>query len=225
MSYFSESFWKRRQRTICKQFKCIGENWRVKGKINVPKEASLTVSLHSSFVFESCESPIVRKGKRSVFWIKMSKLMNAIFCSQTHIRPSLSHSHANKTVQKPCLIKFRLHSWSVLMPRSRTDGCSVTQPRHHWTGRELQHCLFAQPYFLSDELLTENFFSSDWIQRPLNTWNYLVIPELVPRSFIWITTFDKGLWCLHLVLISNNVILILLQCDQIHTDKADNGWW
>lgn len=140
----------------------------------------------------------------------------------THTAISLAHSHANKTVQKTCLIKFRLHSCSVLMPRSSTDGCSVTQPGHHWTGRELQHCLFAQPYYLSGELLTENLF---WIQRPLNIWNYLVIPELVPRSVIWIMMFDKGLWRLHLVLISNLVILILPQCDQIQTDKADNGWW
>lgn len=54
-------------------------------------------------------------------------------------------------------------------------------------------------------------------------WNYQAIPELVPRYVIWIMAFDKSLWRLHLVLISNHVISILPQRDPIQTDKTDNG--
>lgn len=114
-SYFSKSFWKS-SRKKKKSFPSslnlqekTGESL-MKGKKSMSQKKLLKwFSPHSCFVFRSCVSLIVRKkkkkkGKRSIYWIKMSKLMNAIFCSQphihTHTQPFLCHSQTNKTVQK-----------------------------------------------------------------------------------------------------------------------------
>lgn len=78
---------------------------------------------------ELCES-YCEKKQRSIYWMKMSKLMNAIFCSQPHIQLLLFHWHTNKTALKNISNnnnnnKFRPHSCFLSMLQFISDCAAV----------------------------------------------------------------------------------------------------
>lgn len=99
--YLVNHFQKAASENHCKQLKSAGE-FLMKGKSMSEKKKLkrfFFMSASELCILELRESYCEKKAKEHP-QNENEEIHEAIFCSQTHIQPLLSHSHTDKTVQK-----------------------------------------------------------------------------------------------------------------------------